>query len=213
MEIRPLTPKRFTDLEALFDTNGTTRGCFCMWVLVPSKEFSAGWGGGNRDAFAERVNGSSQPMGLLAYDRREPGGREPGAREPGGRERGGREPGGREPIGWCAAGPRAQYVRTGRSPLLRGRDPSEDADVWLVPCFFVRVGARRAGVTTKLLHAAVDLAASHGATAVEGYPRAATSPYDAASAFVGAESVFAECGFEVVRRPTPSRVVMRRDLV
>jgi GNAT superfamily N-acetyltransferase len=187
MEIRPLTPKRFADLEALFDTNSTTRGCFCMWVLVPSKEFSGGWGAGNRDAFAERVNGSPQPMGLIAYD-------------------------GGEPVGWCAAGPRAQYVRTGRSPLLRGRDVSEDADVWLVPCFFVRVGARRAGVTTKLLQAAVDLAASHSATAVEGYPRAASSPYDAASAFVGAESVFGECGFKVVRRPTQSRVVMRRDL-
>jgi hypothetical protein len=187
MEIQPLTPQRFAELEALFDTNGTTRGCFCMWVLVSSKEFSAGWGAGNRAAMAERVNNSAWPMGLLAYD-------------------------GGEPVAWCATGPRTQYVRSGRSPLMRGRDESEDADVWVVPCFFVRVGARRSGATTKLLNAAVDLAASHGAKAVEGYPRSAAAPYDAASAFVGAETVFRDCGFEVVRQPTPSRVVMRRDL-
>jgi len=126
-------------------------------------------------------------MGLLAYD-------------------------GGEPIGWCAAGPRTRYLKSGRSPLLRGRDEAEDTHVWLVPCFFVRVGARRSGTSGKLLTAAVDLAAQHGATAVEGFPRAAVAPHDAASGFVGAESVFEQCGFEVVRRPTPSRVVMRKDL-
>jgi GNAT superfamily N-acetyltransferase len=187
VEITPLTPDRFADLEALFDTNGTTRGCFCMWVLVPSKAFGSGWGAGNRAAFADRVDTSPWPMGLLAYDDG-------------------------TPVAWCATGPRTQYLRSGRSPLLRGRDESEDDDVWVVPCFFVRVGARRSGATTKLLRAAVDLAASHGAKAVEGYPRAAAAPYDAASAFVGAETVFDECGFAPVRRPTPSRVVMRRDL-
>ena len=57
-----------------------------------------------------------------------------------------------------------------RSPVLKDRDPAEDDDVWLVPCFFVRVGARRMGFTRALLTAAVEVAGEHCAKAVERFP-------------------------------------------
>ena len=58
-------------------------------------------------------HGEPDPVGLIAYD--------DGA-----------------PVGWCAVGPRARYERAVNTPTLKGRDPAEDASVWLVPCFFVR---------------------------------------------------------------------------
>ena len=42
------------------------------------------------------------------------------------------------------------------------RDPAEDAHVWLVPCFFVRVGSRLAGTTKHLLDAAIEHAREYG---------------------------------------------------
>ena len=94
-----------------------------------------------------------------------------------------------------------------RSPVLKDRDPAEDDDVWLVPCFFVRVGARRMGFTRALLTAAVEVAGEHCAKAVERFPLAA-GPKVSADGFLGAEQVFAGCGFTDVARPVVRRVVM-----
>jgi GNAT superfamily N-acetyltransferase len=187
LSVRPVTADLLPDLGTLFETNGTTRGCYCMWFLVPSKESHAGWGGGNRTAFEEKAHAETRPMGLLAYVDG-------------------------QPVGWCAVGPRSRYARALRSPVLREHDPAEDDQVWLVPCFFVRVGFRRQGVTRDLLTAAVDLAATHRATAVEGFPLAGEKRRGSGEAFLGVEPLFAACGFTVVDRPTAARVVMRRDL-
>ncbi len=185
--IEAVTADRLPDLATLFGSNKTTAGCYCMWFLVPAKECSAGWNGGNRVAFEAATSAAAEPMGLLAY-------------------RDG------EPIGWCAAGPRTRYARALRSPVLAGRDVDADAGVWLVPCFYVRRDARRSGVTRALLQAAVALARTHRATAIEGFPLAGDKRRGTGDAFVGVEPLFASCGFTVVDRPTSSRVVMRREL-
>ena len=117
-----------------------------------------------------------------------------------------------QPVGWCAIGPRARYPKVLRSPLWKGRDSAEDESVWLVPCFFVRRTARRSGVVRALLAAAVELASKHGAPAIEGFPRSGADRVDPASAYVGAEPVFASLGFTPTRRPNERRVVMRREL-
>ena len=176
------------DLGTLFDGNSTTRGCYCMWFLLSSKEMDAGWGGLNRTRFEASVSAASgQPFGVLAYD----------------------DDG--QPLAWCAIGPRSRYARILRSPLMKSREPSEDGDVWMVPCFFVRVGARRAGTTKLLLEAAVSAAADHGATAVEGFPLAGPGPHKD-DRYLGTEGLFAACGFTAIARPSPRRVVMRRPL-
>ena len=183
--IEAVTADRLPDLATLFGSNKTTAGCYCMWFLVPAKECSAGWNGGNRVAFEAATGAAAEPMGLLAF-------------------RDG------EPIGWCAAGPRTRYARALRSPVLAARDA--DARVWLVPCFYVRRDARRSGVTRALLEAAVALARTHRATAIEGFPLGGDKRRGTGDAFVGVEPLFASCGFTVVDRPTSSRVVMRREL-
>lgn len=185
--VKPVTAARLPDLAALFGTNRTTSGCYCMWFLLPSKECEAGWSGGNKRAFEALVPAQRQPVGLLAY-------RDGAA------------------VGWCAVGPRSRYARALRSPVLRDHDPAEDERVWLLPCFYIRRDARRQGVTRLLVDAAVDLARKRRAIAIEAFPLAGDRRRSSGEAFVGVEPLFASCGFSVIARPTPARVVMRRDL-
>lgn len=187
VDIRPLTSDWLGDLARLFDTNSITRNCYCMFFLLTGRAFGESWGTGNRARFEEFAAGQDPPAGLLAY----------------------RDS---EPVGWCAMGPRSRYPRALRSTVLKGRDPGEDDQAWLVPCFFVRRDARRSGVTRQLLAAAVAEAERHGATAIEGFPLAADARRPPAEAFYGGELAFAECGFAPAARPTPIRVVMRRQL-
>jgi hypothetical protein len=151
MDIHPVTVDRLAGLADLFDSNSTTRGCWCMWFIASSKErranCRANWGAGNRARFEAFAATTDPPAGLLAYQDE-------------------------TPVGWCALGPRLRYPSAigPRSIMLKERNPNEDDDVWLVPCFFVRVGFRRSGITYTLLTAAVDLAQRSGAKAVEGFP-------------------------------------------
>jgi len=117
---------------------------------------------------------------------------------------------GGEPVGWAAAGPREDYPR-----LQAGRDTAPvdgRPGVWAVPCFFVVEGRRRQGVARALLAAAVEFAAAHGASAVEGVPGdPATRRRTPGGSYTGTTSMFAEAGFvEVARRSPKGRVVMRR---
>jgi GNAT superfamily N-acetyltransferase len=185
VEIRAVTAELLPDVDELFGSSATTRGCRCMWFLLSTKEMEGGWGEANRGRFERLVAEAGEPVGVLAYD------------------------GGRA-VGWCAAGPRSRYARALRSPILAARDRAEDGDVWLVPCFFVRTGARRSGVTKRLLDAVVAEAARHGARAVEGFPLAGAGPHRD-DRYLGTEGLFAACGFTEVARPSPRRVVMRRD--
>ncbi len=82
--------------------------------------------------------------------------------------------------------------------------------MWLLPCFFVRVGFRRKGVTAALVAAAVEAATAGGAKAIEGFPIADAYPKSQED-YVGKQRRFAECGFACVAEPSPRRVVMRRD--
>lgn len=160
-----------------------------MWFINSSKEVQAGWNNGaNRRAFEELAQAAGPPLGLIAY--------EDGV-----------------PVGWLATGPRSRYPRAigPRATILKGRDPNEDDDVWLLPCFFVRVGYRRSGVTSALIAAAVEHARAAGATAVEGFPIADDYP-KSQDDFVGKQRRFAECGFACADRPSERRVIMRYDL-
>ncbi len=184
--IRPVDASRLEDLDELFLTNGSTRGCRCMWFIATAKERHANWGEGNRKAFEKHTRATKLPMGLLAYS--------DGV-----------------PVGWCAAGPRSRYPTAygPRTKILKAtRDPDEDDSVWLVPCFFVRVGHRGAGTTRALLNAAAELARSNSATAIEGFPVAGMGSDE----FLGTEKLFEECGFTCIDRPSPRRAVMRREL-
>ncbi len=185
-DIAPVTADRLSDLEDLFNSNAATEGCWCMGFIVPRSEYYAGRRGGNRDRFIDLAATADPPLGLLA------------SREG-------------VPVGWCATGPRSRYkVATSNRSILMRRDPTEDDNVWLVPCFFVRVGHRRSSLTEELLTAAVEFAERYEAAAIEGWPIANT--YDSPTSFEGREHVFERCGFACVARPSPRRAVMRLDL-
>lgn len=184
--VRTLDQGTIGDLGRLFDSSSATRGCWCMWFIIPVKDFHAGHGEQNGRLFAALVERERVPMGLLAYA-------------------------GSEPVGWIAAGPRSRYVRAVKTPTLRDGDPLENDSVWLVSCFFVRQEFRRRGITGILLDEAVTLAGRHGALAVEGFPTKGNR-IGAADSQVGTEYIFAKRGFRPVREPSTNRVIMRLEL-
>lgn len=158
-----------------------------MWFIIPVKEYHANGRDKNRQLFSNLIASGQHPIGLMAYSDI-------------------------TPVGWCAVGPRSRYVRGIKTPTFKGRDPAEDASVWLVPCFFVRQGYREQGVARALLEEAVSLAAASGASAIEGFPLAGTNRRSGADTQVGVEGLFSSCGFSTIRRPTDNRAVMRREL-
>ena len=97
-------------------------------------------------------------------------------------------------VGWIGLGPREDFPRLGRSrtiPQLPG-----DA-VWVVNCFVVARGARRTGVASALLEAAVTYAREHGAAIVEGYPvRTGGERIASASVYTGTAGMFERAGFD-----------------
>ncbi len=123
-----------------------------------------------------------EPVGLLAYD-------------------------GDEPVGWCAVAPRDEFSSLNRSRVLKRVD---DQPVWSVVCFFVKRSHRHQGLTVRLLKTAIDFAAEHGASIVEGYPIEPRKPeMPPVFAFTGLASAFLEAGFVEVARRSETRPIMR----
>jgi len=180
--IYPLTSSRWSDLARLFGPRGAVEGCWCMWPRLVAGEYRRRRGAPNRRAFRRLVE-SGPPPGVLAYV--------DGA-----------------PAGWCAIAPRHALPRLERSRVMK---PVDNKPVWSVTCFFIGRDHRGRGLTVRLLRAAMNLAAAHGARLVEGYP---TDPRGKrpAAAFVwtGISPTFARAGFREVARRSPTRPIMRR---
>lgn len=187
LETKFVTVEELDDLNSLFCTNRHTDKCWCMWYIISYKAFQAGGGAQNRASFSELAFTESAPLGVLAYQDG-------------------------EAVGWCAAGPRERYARGIKTPTYRHKGADDYTNVWLVPCFFTRSDVRGKGLTRRLLEAAVQLAREHGAEAVDGFPFTGNKRRSGGGIHVGFESTFLDCGFEPLRRPSDSRVVMRRIL-
>jgi GNAT superfamily N-acetyltransferase len=104
-----------------------------------------------------------------------------------------------EPAGWCSVAPRESY-----RPL--GGKPSPGLQVWSIVCFYVTRKLRGHGISVGLLHAAIDLAARHGANIVEAYPVERESP---SYRHMGRRSTFLAAGFEEVGMVGSRRHFMR----
>jgi GNAT superfamily N-acetyltransferase len=186
VEIHPLTPDRWGDLEELFGERGGADGCWCMYWRQSSAEYKAGRYEGNRRAFERRVKDGEPPPGLLAYvDGR--------------------------PAAWCSLGQREEYGRLQRSRVL---GPLDDRPVWAVVCFYVDRGHRSSGLARRLLEAAGDFARQHGASTLEGYPLDPDHRRPSSGeAYTGVVSMFRDGGFqEVARRGSTGRPIYRREL-
>ena len=187
VEIRPLAPGRWDDLEALFESGSETRWCWCTYFRRSAREFREASAAENRAALQSLAPG--QPAaGYLAY-------------------RDG------TPIGWVSAGPIDGYARIGGSRFYPRLDRRP---VWSVVCFYVAPAERRRGVARVLLEAAVAAARAAGAPAIEAYPIEAAGPRNASALYRGPLPLYLAEGFvEVARIPVPPgavRVIVRREL-
>ena len=183
LTIRPATPDRWPDVEALFGRNGACGGCWCQFWKQSNAEYRAGKGVANHAALRRSVRRGDRP-GLLAY-----------ADD--------------EPVGWVAVEPRARYRRLA---ISRNLPVVDDRPTWSVPCFFVARGWRGRGVAGRLLSAAVAHARRQGAPALEGYPVDSDRPLAGAWLYPGAFSTFAKAGFSEVARLARTRPVMKKEL-
>jgi GNAT superfamily N-acetyltransferase len=181
LNVEPVTSDRWDDLEKLFGPRGAVGGCWCMWWRIKRSEFEQAQGDGSRRAMRAIVQSGEIP-GILAYSNG-------------------------EPIAWCSVAPREAFPVLDRSPVLKRVD---DRPVWSVVCFFLARPYRNQGLSTRMLQAAVDYAASQGATIVEGYP-IEPKKTDAPDiyAFTGMASTFRKAGFVEVARRSPTRPIMR----
>lgn len=187
---RPLTSETWTDLEELFGLPGGSivRSCWCMAYRRTGKPPGLGGPPGSvgrtsKQAMCDLVNSGTVP-GLIGYI--------DGA-----------------PAGWISLGPREEYLKLRRSPVMK---PVDDTPVWSVVCSYVAKPYRGRGLQHRLLAAALEYARQSGARVLEAYPvdKAERSHDD--FMFFGSRSLYERAGFREVVRRSPTRLVMRREL-
>jgi GNAT superfamily N-acetyltransferase len=113
---------------------------------------------------------------------------------------------GKVPVGWISIGPREEYARLKRSPVVK---PVDAQPVWSVVCFVVPAEHRGQGVARALLAGAVAYARKQGATLVEAYPVDKPARSNGDSMWFGAKSMYDKAGFREVARRKPQRPVVR----
>lgn len=185
VEIKPIVPNLWPDLEALFSLSpaGSCSGCWCMWWNVKRGEFDAMGAKGRKSAFKRMVL-TGKIHGLIAYI--------DGV-----------------PAAWLRLGPRKEFPVLSRSPLLK---PIDDRPVWSIVCFFTGAAFRGRGITKLLIEDACRYSASRGALIMEAYPKDdAVKSISNLEAFTGVARVFSGLGFyEAARRK--HRPIMRKVL-
>ncbi|PSL36499.1 acetyltransferase (GNAT) family protein [Labedella gwakjiensis] len=162
--------------------------CWCLSYRIPST-LNRTLVGPERGRLVEKLVAEDPPPGVLAYD-------------------------GDEVVGWAGVHPRADttFDRNRKIPRV------DDLDVWSLWCVRVRPGHRGRGIAHHLLAGAVDVARSHGAPAIEGYPvDNGGKRVDLTMAYVGTRALFEAAGFEKAADTTSvlngfPRVLMRLAL-
>jgi len=186
LTVRPLTPERWPDLEALFNAKGCSvaRGCWCMFYRrsgarepLPAGTTAAK---ANRAGLRKLVDAGTPP-GLIGYR-------------------------GKEPVGWVSLGPREDYPKLQRSPVMK---PVDEKPVWSIICFVVPSEHRGQGVARALLDGAIAYAGKQGATLLEAYPVDKPGRSHDEAMWFGAKSMYDNAGFEEVARRKPQRPVVR----
>lgn len=187
LEIHPLTPERWSDLEELFGPQGTyTGGCWCMFWRLRRSNFTR-TSAEDRKASLKALVLAGQPPGVLAYL-------------------------GEKPIGWCSLAPRYEYLALEYSRTIR---PVDDYPVWSITCFFIARSYRRQGVMNALIQGALEYARSQGARIVEAYPtdthaqRLAGKKLTGYSGYMGIVSAFRKAGFVEAGRVSETQLIMR----
>ena len=171
-----MTSERWGDLTDLFERKGPRGGTPMTagcWCMW--WRMRTGDGARNKRNMRGIVRGGCEP-GLLAY-----------------------EDG--QPVGWVSIAPRDEFGQLLTSRQYKPREPEEG--VYSLVCFYVDPRAKRQGVQSALLDAALAHAKRNGARAVEAYPHA-RDPRD----YMGTVELFRQAGFKPVRE-SGKRAIMR----
>lgn len=189
LDIQPLTRARFKDLETLFNGPGGSqvRGCWCMYYRrsgnTPKPAGTMTYAERNKCDLKALVDKGIVP-GLLGY--------RDGA-----------------PVAWVSLGPREDYRKLERSPVMKAVD---DKPVWSVICFYTAKHARGEGLSAQMLAGAADFARARGATLLEAYPVDKPARADDDNMWFGAKSMYDQAGYKEVARRKPARPVVRKAL-
>jgi ribosomal protein S18 acetylase RimI-like enzyme len=189
IRIVPVGQVPWNDVRTVFGTRGDPATCWCQFFKLSNAEWHETDVPALESALCEQARHSPGP-GLIAYVDD-------------------------VPAGWVAVESRPAYprLRTSRVVAQGSSEPHDDAGVWSITCFVVRVGFRRRGIASALLAAAVEHARTSGARVVEGYPiDTAERKASSADLYHGVLSAFVSAGFEIASRPQPGRAVVRREL-
>jgi GNAT superfamily N-acetyltransferase len=190
VDVKKLSPALHDDLMRFFDLSAYADNphwskCFCMFPLSASSEEHNSHTKEQNRASRSTVVRSGRGNGLVAY-------------------RLGRV------VGWCHAAPKSEL------PILAAGEPAaaSQTNIGAVVCFVVAPDARRQGVATTLLDAAIEYLGERGMTAVEAYPPL-TSPDDPVQwprrNYHGPLSMYLKAGFTETSRNTYS-ITVRREL-
>jgi GNAT superfamily N-acetyltransferase len=113
---------------------------------------------------------------------------------------------GKVPVGWVSIGPREEYAKLKRSPVMKAVD---EQPVWSVVCFVVPAVYRDQGVAQALLKGAVAYARKRGAKLIEAYPVDKPARSKDEYMWFGAKSMYDNAGFKEVARRKRHRPIMR----
>lgn len=185
-QTRPLSLSTWSDLEELFAMPGGSivRGCWCMYYRKAGRVAVGNRAGtDNKEELCALVEAGRVP-GLIGYLDE-------------------------APVGWISLGPREDYHKLQRSPVMK---PVDDAEVWSIVCTFVAKAHRGRGLQHKLLAAAIDFARDNGVRQLEAYPVDKPERSHDDFMFFGSRSLYEQAGFNEVVRRSQTRVVMRRRL-
>jgi len=181
-----LNPDIWQDFEALFGEKGACGGCWCMYWRIPGKQYEMQKGEKNREEMKKIVESNEIPGILAYYDGKA--------------------------VGWCAVAPRSAFSVLSRSRILK---PIDDRPCWSIVCLFVEKKFRKIGVSVELIKAASDYAKKSGADLIEGYPLEPKPGKNIPPVFAwtGIPSAFTKAGFVEVARRSPTRPIMRKELL
>lgn len=185
---KPLTSARWHHFESVFDARGCSqaRNCGCMCyrrtgaVTIPPGDSAARF---NRRAMRALVEARAF-VGLVGYI-------------------------GATPVGWVSFGPRQDFRRLARSPVMK---PVDEEPVWSIVCFVVPPAHRGQGVARSLLDGAIRYARRRRVRILEAYPVDATEVGRDDAMWFGAKRMYDRAGFVEVARRKPGRPVMRLAL-
>ncbi|WP_114972052.1 GNAT family N-acetyltransferase [Rhodoferax ferrireducens] len=186
LTVLPLTPARWPDLETLFHAKGCSeaRGCWCMCYRHSGSRGPLPAGTTQAQASRSELKAlvdSSRPPGLIGYQ-------------------------GKLPVGWVSLGPREDFAKLKRSPVMKAVD---DQPVWSLVCFVVPLQYRGQGVARALLDGAMAYAKKRGVKLLEAYPVDKPGRSKDDLMWFGAKSMYDAAGFQEVARRKPQRPVVR----